>query len=251
MDALDIYPEAQPQDSSSPPLHSNEGQEQELATHQQSKQDDDMARLPRIPRATDDCPQPMTIDEICDWKYKWKLKRRAPTRSERDDYSECDRQWHDAGSETTDDWEEDEKYMDGMPSPTQRSHPAWTSGYQAERDARKRPLSPPRTPPHLRASKLYTHRDPTLASQPGNSKVQKSKPNTRVAPRRPVTRASGTAAISLHHRKGYVKYWNVPWQYIIISYAQYVKDWVSSIPVCHQGCPNMTQEQGRTRQAPS
>lgn len=190
-----------------------------------------MARLPRIPRATDDCPQPITLDDICEWKDQYQSKRRPLTQSERDDYSECDRQFNDAISDTTIDWEEDEEYMDTCPSPNQRTCAAWTPEYQARRDARKRPLSPPRTPPHLRASKLYKHRESALTVQPESSKVRKSRPNTRVAPRRPITRTRGTPAISLHHRRGYIKYWNVPWQYVVISYEQYVKDFVSPIPV--------------------
>lgn len=239
MDISQTSLQVEPQPTLPPPK--TQDQEHELANHQRKREKDNMARLPRVPRVTDDCPQPMTLDEMSEWKDLYLMKLRPKTQSERDDYSECDRQFNDAISVTTIDWEEDEEYMDTCPSPKQRTCAAWTPGYQARRDARKRPLSPPRTPPHLRASKLYTHRDPTLTSQPGISKVQKSKPNPRVAPRRPLTRTFGTPAISLHHRKGYVKYWHLRCQYVVISYEQYVKDYVSPNLVCHQALLTQTQ----------
>ncbi len=195
-------------------------------------EEDDAARLPRIPRASDDCPQPMTLDELCDWKVKWQSKRRPPTQSEREDYSECDRQWNDAGSETTMDWEEDENYMDRLPSPTQRSYAAWTPGYQARRDARKRPLSPPRTPPHLQGPKLYQHQYANSVPHPGSSRIQKVKFKRQWPPRCPITRTHGTPAISLHHRKGQVLYWHTHTQYVVISYEKYLLDYVGVVSVC-------------------
>ncbi len=201
----------------------------QATTTDQRTEEDDSARLPRIPRATEDCPTPLNKEEICDWKRMFALKRRPPTRSEHDDYDECDRQWYNVGSESLEDWSEDERYMDALPSPKQRRHPAWCSSYQAKRDARKQPLSPPRTPPHLRIPR--PHRDPTPELQSSAFKVLKRKANPRGAPHRPLTRSGWTPVISLHDRKGYIKYWNVPWQYVVVSYEQYLQDFVSSVPL--------------------
>lgn len=229
MDISAISPKAQLQDRLSAPPHNIKDQAQELAIIQRKMEEDDLARLPRIPRVTDDCPQPMSIDELCDWKAKWQSKRRPPTRSERDDYSECDRQWNDAGSETTMDWEEDENYMDRLPSPTQRSYAAWTPGYQARREASRRPLSPPSTPPHLKGPKLYQSQDNSLAPHHGTSRIQKTKRNNQWGPRRPITRTYGTPAISLHHRRGQVLFWHTQTQYVVVSYDKYLQDYVSPV----------------------
>lgn len=228
MDISQSFPQAKQADTSPPPPRIPRVEDQAIATDQR-KEEDDSSRLPRIPRATDDCPRPLTIDELCDWKalFQLKLKRRNPTQSERDDAEECDRQWHQTGSVTSEDWSEDDRYMDTLPSPKQRRYPAWCSSYQAKRDARKQPLSPPRTPPHLRIARPY--RDPSPELQSSIFRVQKSKANPRVALRRPVTRSGGTPAISLHDRKGYIKLWNLPWQYVVISYEQYLRDFVSSV----------------------
>ena len=223
-----------------PPPHIARVEEQAIAT-KQCIGADVSARLPRIPRATEDCPTPLTIDELCDWKelFHLKRKRRNPTQSERDDAEECDRQWHQTGSVTSEDWEEEDRYMDTLPSPKQRSHPAWCSSYQAKRDARKQPLSPPHTPPHLSIPR--PRRDPTPELQSSIFKVLKCKANPRGAPRRPLTRSSCTPVISLHDRKGYIKYWNVPWRYVIVSYEQYLRDFVSSVPVYRYAYSDPTQ----------
>lgn len=183
---------------------------------------------------TDDYPRTMTLQELWDWKAQWHGKRRPPTRSECLDYDECDRQIDDAGSETTMDWEEDERYLDLCPSPTQRSCAAWTPEYQARRDARKRPLSPPRTPPYLRGPKLYKHQHASLAPHAGSSRIEKTKRNNQRATRRPIIRTSGTPAISLHHCRGQVLYWHTPTQYVVVSYKKYLRDYVGPVLMGYQ-----------------
>lgn len=179
---------------------------------------------------TDDRTATMTLQELWDWKDKLRSKRRGPTKSEELDWEECNRQINEVASETTMDWEEaerDERYMDTCPSPTQRSHPAWTPRYQDARNARKRPLSPPSTPPPLRGSK---QQHAGLELYMGNSRIDKR--IKRKATRCPTTRTYGVPAITLHHRKGYIYFWHTSWEYVVISYEQYLRDYVSAIPLC-------------------
>ena len=242
--------ETQLQESFPPPHVS---QEQRLATsHHGNNDQDDMARVPRIPVMGNDRFPTMTLQELWDWRAGWHAKRRPHTKSERLDYDECNRQIDDLASETDIDWEEfdkNEREMDACPSPTQRDHPAWTKTYQLERALRKeearrqertlrreqrkreRPLSPPRTPPHLRGAGLYEQQHASLAPQGGSFRVKKGKPDNRKAPRRPITRSTATPNISLHDRKGYVKYWQTVAEYVVISYDKYLRDYVSPVPI--------------------
>ena len=81
--------EAQPQESSPPP---HVTQEQRLAASQHGNNNqDDMARLPRIPVMGNDRVPTMTLQELWDWKARWRAKGRYATASERLDYDECDR----------------------------------------------------------------------------------------------------------------------------------------------------------------
>lgn len=235
--------EAWLQESCPPPCVT---QEQRLPASQPSNIDeDDMARLPRIPVMGDDRVPTVTLQELRDWKAGWYAKRRAPTKSERLDLVECDRQLDDLVSETTMDWDEfdrNEQEMDACPSPTQRNHPAWTETYQIQRqlrkyderrEQRKRFLSPPRTPPHLRGSRLYEQQHPSQRPDGGGFRITKGKRNKWKGPRRPITRSTATPDISLHDRKGYVKFWHLPTQYVVISYEKYLRDYVSLLPMCY------------------
>lgn len=218
-------------------------QEQMLEAARQEKiRQDDMARMPRIPVMGDDHVPTMTLQELWDWKAKWLAKSRFTTASENLDQVECNRQIDELDSEreTEIDWEEFEKNeqeMDACPSPTQRNHPAWTEEYQRDRkirkyeerrEQRKRILSPPRTPPHLRGPGLYKQQHASLVPNNGSFRITKGKRDNRKAPRRPITRSSGTPDISLHDRKGYVKFWHTMTKYVVISYEQYLRDYVSS-----------------------
>ena len=215
-------------------------QEQRLSASPQANTDQEaIARLPRIPVMGDDRVTTMTLRELLDWKDAWHAKGRYPTKSERLDYDECDRQLDEVASETTMDWEEfdrNEQEMDACPSPTQRNHPAWTEEYQRDRrirkyeerrEQRKRLLSPPRTPPHLRGPRLYQQQHASQGPNRGSFRITKGKRDNRKAPRRPITRSSGTPSISLHHRKGYVKFWFTRTMYVVISYEKYLRDYVS------------------------
>ncbi|KAK0506922.1 hypothetical protein JMJ35_010622 [Cladonia borealis] len=222
---MDIF-EAQPQEAFPPPCVT---QEQRLSPSQQANIDqDDMARLYRIPPMGEDRVPMMTLRELLDWKADWHAKRRPPTKSERLDFDECDRQLDEVASETTMDWEEfdrNEQEMDTCPSPTQRNHPAWTKDYQIGRELRKRPLSPPRTPPHLRGPGLYKQQHAGLVPNGGSYRITKGKRDYAKTPRRPITRSTATPKISLHDRKGYVKFWHTMTQYVIISYEKYLRDY--------------------------
>ncbi len=242
--------EAQQQDCSPHPYVT---QEQRLSAPQQGNIDqDDMARLPRIPVIGNDRVPTMTLQELWDWRAGWHAKRRPPTKSERLDYDECARQIDDLASETDIDWEEFEKKereMDTCPSPTQRDHPAWTEDYQLRRELhkddvrreqrkvrreqrkRQRPLSPPRTPPHLRGPGLYNQQHASLVPNGESFRIKKGKRDNQQAARRPITRSSGTPNISLHHRKGYVKFWHTRTKYVVISYEKYLRDYVSLVPL--------------------
>ena len=238
---------AQPQDCN--PHHVT--QEQRLAAPQQGNiVQDDMARLSRIPVMGNDRVPTMTLQELWDWRAGWHAKRRPHTKSERLDYDECNRQIYDLASETDIDWEEfdkNEREMDACPSPTQRNHPAWNKDYQVRRNVhkyevqrearrearkqRKRFLSPPRTPPHLRGPGLYNQQQASLVPNGESFRVKKGKRDNRKAPRRPITRSTATPNISLHERKGYVKYWQTVAQYVVISYEKYLRDYVSLVPM--------------------
>ena len=244
--------EVQPQESFPPP---HVTQEQRLATPQHGiDNQNDMARLPRIPVMGNDHVPTMTLQELWDWRAGWHAKRRPHTKSERLDYDECNRQIDDLASETDIDWEEfekNEREMDTCPSPTQRDHPSWTEDYQLRRELhkdkvrreqrkllreqrkRQRPLSPPRTPPHLRGPGLYEQEHPTLIPNGESFRVKKGKRDNRKAPRRPITRSTATPEISLHDRKGYVKYWHTRTMYVVISYEKYLRDYVSLVPMCY------------------
>ena len=221
-------------------------QEQRLKASRQAKHEqDDMAHMPRIPVMGDDHVPTMTLQELWDWKAKWTAKRRFTTASEDLDLVECNRQIDelDSESETVMDWEEfdrNEQEMDTCPSPTQRNHPAWTEEYQRDRklrkyeerrEQRKRLLSPPRTPPHLKGPGLYRQQYASLAPNSESFRITKGKRGNRKAARRPLTRSSGTPNISLDHRKGYVKFWNTPTMYVVISYEEYLRDYVSLVPI--------------------
>ena len=221
-------------------------QEQRLSASPQAETDQEaIARLPRIPVMGDDRVTTMTLQELLDWKAAWHAKGRYPTKSERLDYDECDRQLDEVASETEMDWEEferNEQEMDTCPSPTQRHHPAWTQTYQLERELRKykerreqrkRLLSPPRTPPHLRGPGLRKQQHASQGPNRGSSRITKGKRDNRKAPRRPITRSTATPDISLHDRKGYVKFWHLPTQYVVISYEKYLRDYVSRISMCY------------------
>ena len=221
-------------------------QEQRLSASPQANIDQEaVARLPRIPVMGDDRVATMTLRELLDWKAAWHAKGRYPTASERLDYDECDRQLDEVASETTMDWEEfdrNEQEMDTCPSPTQRNHPAWTKDYQLRRELRKyderreqrkRLLSPPRTPPHLRGPGLYEQQHASQGPNGGSFRITKGKRNKWKGPRRPITRSTATPGISLHDRKGYVKFWHLPTQYVVISYEKYLRDYVSLVPMCY------------------
>ena len=246
---------AQPQDCN--PHHVT--QEQRLAAPQQGNiVQDDMARLSRIPVMGNDRVPTMTLQELWDWRAGWHAKRRPHTKSERLDYDECNRQIDDLASETDIDWEEfekNEREMDTCPSPTQRNHPAWNEGYQLRRDVhkdevrrearrearkqRKRFLSPPRTPPHLRGPGLYNQQQASLVPNVESFRVKKGKRDNRKAARRPITRSSGTPNISLHQRKGHVKFWHTQTKYVVISYEKYLRDYVSLVPLCYVQVSNL------------
>ena len=229
-------------------LLSQPSQEQMLeAARQEKYRQDDMARMPRVPVMGDDNVPTMTLQELLDWKAKWLRKSRFTTASENLDLHECNRQIDELDSEreTEIDWEEFEKNeqeMDACPSPTQRNHPAWTEEYQRDRklrkyeerrEQRKRLLSPPRTPPHLRGSGLYDQQHASQGPNGGSFRITKGKRNKWKGPRRPITRSTATPSISLHDRKGYVKFWHLPTQYVIISYEKYLRDYVSIVPTCY------------------
>ena len=229
--------EAQPQVSLPPPCVT---QEQRLpATQQANIDEDDMARLPRIPVMGNDRVPTMTLQELWDWKAGWHAKRRPPTKSELLDFDECDRQLDDLASETTMDWEEfdrNEQEMDACPSPTQRNHPAWTKDYQIgrelrkyeeRREQRKRLFSPPRTPPHLRGPGLYKQQHAGPVPNGGSFRITKNKRDKWKGPRPPIPRSTAIPNISLHDRKGYVKFWHIPTQYVVVSYEKYLRDYVS------------------------
>ena len=232
--------EAQPQEAFPLPCVT---QEQRLSPTQQANIDqDDMARLHRIPPMGEDRVPMMTLRELLDWKADWHAKRRPPTKSERLDFDECGRQLDEVASETTMDWEEfdrNEQEMDTCPSPTQRNHPAWTKDYQIGRELRKRPLSPPRTPPHLRGPGLYRQQHSGLAPNGGSYRITKGKRDYAKTPRRPITRSTATPKISLHDRKGYVKFWHTMTQYVVISYEKYLRDYVSLGPMCYVCVSNL------------
>ena len=149
------------------------------------------------------------------------------------------------------DWEEFEKNeqeMDACPSPTQRNHPAWTEEYQRDRkirkyeerrEQRKRLLSPPRTPPHLRGSGLYEQKHASQGPNGGSFRITKGRRDNRKAPRRPITRSSGTPSISLHHRKGYVKFWHTQTMYVVIGYEKYLRDYVSLVQMFYIHVSNL------------
>ena len=234
-------------------------QEQRLATPQQENNNqDDMARLSRIPVMGNDRVPTMTLQELWDWRAGWHAKRRPHTKSERLDYEECNRQINDLASETDIDWEEfdkNEREMDACPSPTQRDHPAWTETYQLERALRKyevrreqrreqrrqrkRFLSPPRTPPHLRGPGLYNQQHASLAPNVESFRIKKGKRDNRKAPRRPITRSTATPDVSLHDRRGYVKVWHTMTQYVVVSYEKYLRDYVSLVPMCYGYVTNL------------
>ncbi len=174
--------------------------------------------LPRIPPMTADIPPAMTLHELWDWKDKWTKLARAPTSQERRDLDECMRQENELGSETT--YESDdpkELYM------------------QTRRNFRKRPMSPPSTPPHLKGRKLPRTQDPSSELR-DSSKVQKGgqkKQRSRIAPRRPMTRSWGIAGLSLHpHRKDHVLFWPTARRYIVLSHEKYLRDYVSLLGLC-------------------
>lgn len=211
------------------------------AARQEKIRQDDRARLPRIPVMGEDHAPTMTLQELWDWKAKRLRKSRFTTASEDLDLHECNRQIDELDSEreTEIDWEEFEKNeqeMDACPSPTQRNHPAWTEEYQRDRkirkyeerrEQRKRLLSPPRTPPHLRGSGLYEQHHASQVPNSSSFRITKAKRDNRKAPRRPITRSYGTPSISLHDRKGYVKFWHTQTMYVVISYKKYLRDYVS------------------------
>lgn len=145
--------------------------------------------IPKIPRATEACPHPLTLDQLIDWKVQLQtrlltISRRA-TKSERDDESECDRQFHEL---------DDEKDFEVYYSKEERN--------ERRRTKHQRPLSPPRTPPHLKGPKLYKNQVPSLVPLSGDLRVKKTKSIRRVAPRRPRIRFQGTSPLSIHDRKG-------------------------------------------------
>ncbi len=246
--------------------HPHVTQEQRLAAPQQGNiAQDDMARLPRIPVVGNVRVPTMTLQELWDWRAGWHAKRRPHTKSERLDYDECNRQIDDLASETDIDWEEcdkNEREMDACPSPTQRNHPAWNIDYQLRRDVhkyevrrearretrkqRKRFLSPPRTPPHLRGPGLYQQQHASLVPQGGSSRIKKGKRDNRKAPRRPITRSTSTPDISLHDRKGYVKFWNTVTQYVVISYDKYLRDYVSLLSMRYVQVSNLRSRIGKS-----
>ena len=133
--------------------------------------------------------------------------------------------------ETEDDEDAIEEILNLEDSPRQKVSRYWTPVYEARRQARKnaqrRPLSPPATPPHLKGrSPPKPDADvPTL--QIDNAKVQKSKRPKRVSLRRPITRSSGIEQVMLHDSKGKVRYWNTPWSYVDLTFEQYQRDFVS------------------------
>lgn len=172
---------------------------------------EDTARLSRLPYSTPACPRPLTLDELEEWSRQYHLKRRPwRTTSERGDMDEYLRQFNDTVKEDPTDIEDDEE-----PPPV------------PVRQRRQRPLSPPRTPPHLKGSNLYTNQSMKIL-KPHDSKISKSKTKSRKAPRYPVTRSRDMAGMSLHHRKGYIRLWSLSWIYVVISSEKYLKDYVSA-----------------------
>lgn len=144
-----------------PPPHTGQDHQQELATNRRETGNGNSARMPRVPRTTDACPRPWTWDQLSDWNDLWYMKfhplRRSPTPSEHDDCDECELQFNVFAIENDTDTEEDEEDADARPVPA-RPH-------QARERRPQRPLSPPRTPPHLRGSKLHQRRNLGLTSK--------------------------------------------------------------------------------------
>lgn len=135
--------------------------------------------------------------------------------------------------ETESEWDSDEEsvknFLDLHNSPYQRASKYWTPKYQAGRQARrnacKRPLSPPNTPPHLEGRKI-ARRDTDIAPLClDNAKMQKRK---QTPFRRPLTRSIGRDRVSLHAKRGMVRYWSTPWSYVDLTYQQFQQDFVST-----------------------
>ena len=231
MKSSQSIPEVGLQATSSPPLHSTQDPQRNLAFPQPEPEDEDSKRLPRVPRATDLCPRPWTWEETVKWLDLWAKKRRPPTPRERADYDECDRQFNVFAIENPTDTEDDEEDSVTATVPV--------------RTRRQRPLSPPRTPPHLRGSKLYRNRDTGPASRLAVFKVEKPKAKSRIAPRRPITRSQGGPTLSLDSRKGLIKHWFREWAYVLITYGQYLKNYVSLVfSVQHRRRANTDPVQG-------
>jgi len=105
----------------------------------------------------------------------------------------------------------DEEFLDSLRSPRQYTCRTWTPSYQARRDAKKRLLSPPSTPPCRKKRKTLTA----------------SKAKQAYTPRRPVTRSSGQAMLSLGDRRGVVVFKPEVTAPITMSYEKYLRCYVS------------------------
>ena len=156
--------------------------------------------------------------------YDWREKQDEDLRRLIQAAADADAEASETEYEPTE--EEKEEILNGCESPRQRASPYWTPAYQARRNARKLPPSPPSTPPHLKGRKLPRPRE--VIPELRLDKVQKKAKRSRVAPRRPPTRSTSLAHFSLHpHRKDQVIYWLDPCRYTVISSRSYMRNFVS------------------------
>ena len=229
--------------SSSPPPHRSHDSPQGLNNSQSILVSEGRPRLPRVPRPTAACPRPWTLDQIYDWFEQSASIGLRRTYSERGDYDECERQFCVIANESPTDTEDDEDEEDERTPPPVQLYPTRRKTYQ-------RPLTPPRNPPHLKQSTFRKAREPNSVLKPNTARIEKVEANTRTATRRPITRSQGNPMISLHHRKGYIRYWPVDWRYIVVSYDKYLRDYVSSVLHSHAAYkPVLTLSSGRRRSA--
>ena len=131
-------------------------------------------------------------------------------------------------NETEFDPEELEAAMDECPSPDYKTMSCYTPEYLARRRARKPLMSPPPTPPHVKARRKRdsSHRvQKPQKTPPTPQEIRRAK---RMAPRCPRTRSKNAESISLHHTRGKVLVQLMPWKFIVVSYDEYLREHVSN-----------------------
>ena len=114
-----------------------------------------------------------------------------------------------------------------------------TTGFDDARERKQFIISPPSTPPLIRQQKMIvdpsrfpktkTHTQTHTHTQARNTEVQKkakARVSKRRAPRRPLTRSTGSARLALHHRKGHVIFREL-FQSHVLTFETYLKDHVS------------------------